>query len=188
MSNSMSTLLLRNLSDVFGENDPVRRRAAIDEIFPEPSASFRYRQRVPRHDHAEGPWTQRTETADTYGLHSYKRSYQHGVLLRTQYAAMSSRLKECPRYLSSRLDVIRITDSYARGTYVEYPWAAHDSAGCADAGAAPRSLPARTGSAAGLAMANVSPSPASTTCCPVFRRLIAGDLRLQLFDDGTCLI
>jgi len=35
MSNSISTLLLRNLSDVFGENDPVRRRAAIDEIFPE---------------------------------------------------------------------------------------------------------------------------------------------------------
>jgi len=33
MSYSISTLLLRNLSDVFGENDPVRRRAAIDEIF-----------------------------------------------------------------------------------------------------------------------------------------------------------
>jgi hypothetical protein len=33
MSNSISTLLLRNLSDVFGENDPVRRRAAIDELF-----------------------------------------------------------------------------------------------------------------------------------------------------------
>ena len=35
MSNSISALLLRNLSDVFGENDPVRRRAAIDEIFHE---------------------------------------------------------------------------------------------------------------------------------------------------------
>ena len=33
MSNSISTLLLRNLSDVFGENDRGRRRAAIDEIF-----------------------------------------------------------------------------------------------------------------------------------------------------------
>lgn len=30
MPHSMSTLLLRNLSDVFGENDPVRRRAAIE--------------------------------------------------------------------------------------------------------------------------------------------------------------
>ncbi|BCS55040.1 hypothetical protein GSbR_18210 [Geobacter sp. SVR] len=30
---NISTLLPRNLHDVFGENDPVRRRAAIDEIF-----------------------------------------------------------------------------------------------------------------------------------------------------------
>src|SRR5258706_9804308 len=35
MSYSISTLLTRNLHDVFGENDPVRRRAAIDEIFTE---------------------------------------------------------------------------------------------------------------------------------------------------------
>jgi hypothetical protein len=33
--NSISTLLTRNLNDVFGENDPARRRAAIDEIFNE---------------------------------------------------------------------------------------------------------------------------------------------------------
>src|SRR5437016_11207871 len=35
MSYSISTLLTRNLHDVFGENDPARRRAAIDEIFNE---------------------------------------------------------------------------------------------------------------------------------------------------------
>jgi hypothetical protein len=35
MSFSISTLLLRNLHDVFGENDPERRRAAIDEIYNE---------------------------------------------------------------------------------------------------------------------------------------------------------
>jgi hypothetical protein len=35
MSYSISTLLTRNLRDVFGENDPARRRAAIDEIFTE---------------------------------------------------------------------------------------------------------------------------------------------------------
>jgi SnoaL-like domain len=35
MSNSISTLLIRNLRDVFGEGDPVRRRAAIDELFNE---------------------------------------------------------------------------------------------------------------------------------------------------------
>src|SRR5260370_16938774 len=33
MSYSVSTLLIRNLRDVFGENDPARRREAIDEIF-----------------------------------------------------------------------------------------------------------------------------------------------------------
>jgi hypothetical protein len=40
MSNSISTLLLRNLSDVFGESDPVRRRAAIDEIFHEDAVFY----------------------------------------------------------------------------------------------------------------------------------------------------
>ena len=35
MSNSISTLLIRNLRDVFGENDAARRRAAIDELFTE---------------------------------------------------------------------------------------------------------------------------------------------------------
>jgi hypothetical protein len=32
---SISTLLTRNLQDVFGENDAARRRAAIDEIWTE---------------------------------------------------------------------------------------------------------------------------------------------------------
>jgi hypothetical protein len=35
VSYSISTLLIRNLQDVFGENDPARRRAAIDEIYNE---------------------------------------------------------------------------------------------------------------------------------------------------------
>jgi ketosteroid isomerase-like protein len=35
MGNSSSTLLIRNLRDVFGENDPARRRAAIDELYTE---------------------------------------------------------------------------------------------------------------------------------------------------------
>jgi SnoaL-like domain len=40
MSYSISTLLLRNLNDVFGENDRVRRRAAIDEIFHEDAVFY----------------------------------------------------------------------------------------------------------------------------------------------------
>src|SRR6202162_5775467 len=35
MSNSISNLLIRNLRDVFGESDPARRRAAIDELWAE---------------------------------------------------------------------------------------------------------------------------------------------------------
>ncbi len=35
MTNGVSTLLLRNLSDVFAEIDPVRRRKAIDEVWHE---------------------------------------------------------------------------------------------------------------------------------------------------------
>ena len=35
MSYSISTLLLRNLQDVFGENDAARRRAVGDEIYTE---------------------------------------------------------------------------------------------------------------------------------------------------------
>src|SRR6201993_75359 len=55
MSYSISTLLLRNLSDVFGENDPARRRAALDElwnedgVFYDPSKSaFRGRDEIDR--------------------------------------------------------------------------------------------------------------------------------------------
>jgi SnoaL-like domain len=40
MSYSISTLLTRNLHDVFGENDPKCRRAAIGEIFTEDCAFY----------------------------------------------------------------------------------------------------------------------------------------------------
>ena len=40
MSYSISTLLIRSLRDVFGENDPARRRAAIDEIYNEDCAFY----------------------------------------------------------------------------------------------------------------------------------------------------
>ena len=48
MSNSISTLLIRNLRDVFGENDPTRRRAAIDEIFTEDCVFYEPSGRVYR--------------------------------------------------------------------------------------------------------------------------------------------
>ena len=51
---SISTLLTRNLQDVFGENDPARRRAAVDEIltedcvFYEPRGVHRGRDEIDR--------------------------------------------------------------------------------------------------------------------------------------------
>ena len=54
MSYSISTLLTRNLHDVFGENDPARRRAAIDEmfaedcVFHEPNGVYRGRDQIDR--------------------------------------------------------------------------------------------------------------------------------------------
>lgn len=40
MAHSISDLLLRNLHDVFGEIDPERRRAAVDEIFHEDAVFY----------------------------------------------------------------------------------------------------------------------------------------------------
>ena len=54
MSQTASTLLLRNLHEVFGEIDSVRRRAAIDEIFLEdavfyePHGTYRGRDEIGR--------------------------------------------------------------------------------------------------------------------------------------------
>jgi hypothetical protein len=54
MSYSISTLLTRNLHDVFGESDPARRGAAIEEIFTEdavfyePKGVYRGRDEIDR--------------------------------------------------------------------------------------------------------------------------------------------
>jgi hypothetical protein len=51
---SISTLLTRNLHEVFGENDPARRRAAIDEVWAEdgvfygPDGAYRGRDEIDR--------------------------------------------------------------------------------------------------------------------------------------------
>lgn len=48
MSLSVSTLLTRNLHDVFGENDAARRRTAIEEIFTEDCVFYEPSGRVYR--------------------------------------------------------------------------------------------------------------------------------------------
>jgi SnoaL-like domain len=55
----ISTLLIRALHDVFGENDPGRRRAAIDEIFHE-HAAF--------HEHKTGIYRGRNEIDRIAGM------------------------------------------------------------------------------------------------------------------------
>jgi hypothetical protein len=82
MSYSISTLLTRNLHDVFGENDPARRRAAIDEIFTEdcvfyePRGVHRGRDEVDRIAgaiRATHPDFQYTPTAEPEELHNAGR-------------------------------------------------------------------------------------------------------------------
>jgi hypothetical protein len=54
MSHTVSTLLLRNLHEVFGENDPARRRATVKEIyhddavFYDPNGVYRGRDEIDR--------------------------------------------------------------------------------------------------------------------------------------------
>ena len=48
MPDTISTLLTRNLQDVFGESDPTRRRAVVDEIFTEDCVFYDPSKRVYR--------------------------------------------------------------------------------------------------------------------------------------------
>src|SRR5580765_4530742 len=80
---SISNLLTRNLHDVFGESDPVRRRAAIDEIFTEDgvfydptSGAHRGRDEIDRIAgviRATHPDFQYTPTAEPEELHNAGR-------------------------------------------------------------------------------------------------------------------
>ena len=73
MSYSISTLLTRVLQDVFGENDPSRRRAAIDEIWTEDGVFYdpktgvhRGRDKIDRI--AGDTWTDRLLTGGSRGI------------------------------------------------------------------------------------------------------------------------
>ena len=80
---SISTLLKRNLQDVFGEGDPVRRRAAIDDLFTEDGVFYDPQSGVHRGRHeidrvagairATHPDFQYTPTAEPEELHNAGR-------------------------------------------------------------------------------------------------------------------
>jgi hypothetical protein len=82
MSHSISTLLTRNLHDVFGEGDPARRREAVDDIFTEdcvfyePGGVYRGRDEIDRIAgviRATHPDFQYTPTAEPEELHNAGR-------------------------------------------------------------------------------------------------------------------
>ena len=82
MSRSISTLLTRNLHEVFGEGDPARRRATIDEIFTEDCVFYQPRgvhrgrdevDRVAGAIRATHPDFRYTPTAEPEELHNAGR-------------------------------------------------------------------------------------------------------------------
>jgi hypothetical protein len=82
MSQSIATLLTRNLHEVFGEGNPARRRATIDEIFTEdgvfydPQGVYRGRDEIDRIAgaiRATHPDFQYTPTGEPEELHNAGR-------------------------------------------------------------------------------------------------------------------
>jgi hypothetical protein len=79
---SIPTLLTRNLHDAFGENDPARRRVAIDQIFTEDCVFYEPRgihrgrgeiDRVAGEIRATHPELRYTPTAEPEELHNAGR-------------------------------------------------------------------------------------------------------------------
>jgi len=105
MSNSISTLLRRNLHDVFGENDPVRRRAAIDELltedcaFYEPKGVYRGRDEI---NHIAGE-IKATHPEFRYQPISEPEELGNGG--RIQW--VSGRLGEAPAYAGTDFIIVR---------------------------------------------------------------------------------
>ncbi len=105
MSYCISTLLTRNLHDVFGENDPARRRAAIDEIFTEdcvfyePRAVHRGRDQI---DRVAGAIK---ATHPDFRYQSIAKPEELGNAGRIQW--VSGRLGEAPAYAGTDFIITR---------------------------------------------------------------------------------
>src|SRR2546430_5669545 len=105
MSDSISTLLMRNLRDVFGESDPARRRAAIDEIFTEdcvfyePRGVYRGRDEI---DRAAGAIK---ATHPDFRYQSIARPEELGNGGRIQW--VSGRPREAPAYAGTDFIISR---------------------------------------------------------------------------------
>ena len=106
MSHSISKLLTRNLHEVFGEGDPARRRATIDEIYTEDCVFYDPRSGVHRGRNeidriagtirATHPDFQYTPTAEPEELHNAGR-----------IRWVSSRPGEAPAYAGTDFIIAR---------------------------------------------------------------------------------
>jgi len=105
MSHSISTLLTRNLHDVFGEGDPARRREAVDDIFTEdcvfyePGGVYRGRDEIDRIAgviRATQPDFKYTPTAEPEELHNAGR-----------IRWVSGRPGEAPAYAGTDFIIVR---------------------------------------------------------------------------------
>ena len=114
MSDIIETLLLRNLQEVFGEGDPARRRAAIEELYTEDCTVLlpigRYVGRAAL-DQVAGE-LRATHPSSVYTPHRPPQAVQDGGRL----AWGSGPPGEPPRYRG--LDVIVVRDGKIATLYV----------------------------------------------------------------------
>ncbi|WP_043837952.1 nuclear transport factor 2 family protein [Muricoccus aerilatus] len=115
MVHSVATLLTRNLHEVFGEDDPERRRAAIDEIFTE-DAVFYEPEGVHHGREAIDRVAGAIRTAQPGLRYSPLRPPEemHGLAGRIQWVAAHSR--EAPAHAGT--DVILVRDGRISAIYL----------------------------------------------------------------------
>jgi len=114
MSDIIETLLLRNLQEVFGENDPTRRRAAIEKLYTEDCTAFLSIGRYVGHaalDQVAGE-LRASHPSFVYAPHRPPQAVQDGGRL----AWGSGPPGEPPRYTG--LDVIVARDGKIAALYV----------------------------------------------------------------------
>ena len=114
MSNIIATLLLRNLREVFGEGDPTRRRAAIEDLYAEDCVVLLPLGRYVGHQALDqiASELRAGHPSFVYTPHSAPQAVQDGGRI----AWGSGPAGEPPRYTG--LDVIIVSDGKIAALYV----------------------------------------------------------------------
>jgi hypothetical protein len=105
MPYSISTLLTRNLHDVFGENDPVRRRKAIGEIFHEDGVFYEPSGAYQGHDEIDRVAAKIKSTHPDFGYQVIGEPEELGNVGRARW--VSGRPNEAPAYAGTDFIVSR---------------------------------------------------------------------------------